>query len=75
MSKEEDRSKSDLAKLALKLPRPWIDGGVTAAEWCEAVDVIAAVAGKTLLRPPSMAPTVDPRNPVNACGFKPKGTA
>lgn len=27
-----------IARLALKLPRPWIDGGVTAKEWCDAVD-------------------------------------
>jgi len=38
----DEMSKSDLARLALKLPRPWIDGGVTAKEWCEAVDIIKA---------------------------------
>jgi hypothetical protein len=67
-------TKVDLAKLALKLPRPWIDGGVTADEWCEAVDVIAAVAGKSLLRKPSVAPAVDPRKPA-PMSFKPKGMA
>ena len=35
---------ADLAKQALKLPRPWIDGGVTAQEWCDAVDAIKAAA-------------------------------
>lgn len=58
----------DIAGLALKLPRPWIDGGVTAAEWCE------AVAGKSLLRAPSQAPAVDPRKPA-PIGFKPRGAA
>lgn len=67
-------TKADLAKMALKLPRPWIDGGVTADEWCEAVDVVRAVAGKSLLRAPSAAPAVDPRKPAPR-GFKPKGMA
>jgi hypothetical protein len=33
-----------IARLALKLPRPWIDGGVTAKEWCDAVDEIREIA-------------------------------
>jgi hypothetical protein len=28
-----------LRELGRKIARPWIDGGVTAKEWCEAVDV------------------------------------
>ena len=67
-------TKADLARQALKLPRPWIDGGVTADDWCEAVDVIAAVSGKSLLRAPSSAPVVDPREPAPR-GFKPRGIA
>jgi len=27
-----------LRSLGKKIARPWIDGGVTAKEWCEAVD-------------------------------------
>jgi hypothetical protein len=27
-----------LRELGRKIARPWIDGGVTAKEWCEAVD-------------------------------------
>ena len=63
----------DIPGLALKLPRPWIYGGVTAAEWCEAVDVISAVSGKSLLRAPSSAPAVGPGGPTT--GFKPRGIA
>lgn len=37
-------TKVEIAKIAMKLPRPWMDGGVTAAEWCEAVDIINAVS-------------------------------
>jgi len=33
-----------IARLAMKLPRPWIDGGVTLKEWCEAVDEILELA-------------------------------
>jgi hypothetical protein len=74
MMDEENTTKEDIARLALKLSRPWIDGGVTATEWCEAVDIIFAVAGKTLLRAPSAAPSIDPHKPANG-GFKPKGVA
>lgn len=29
-----------LRKAARKIARPWIDGGITAREWCDAVDMI-----------------------------------
>jgi hypothetical protein len=37
-------TKEQLARLAMKLPLPWIGGNITAKEWCEAVDAILKVA-------------------------------
>lgn len=45
----------DALKGAMKLPRPWMDGGVTFEDWCEAFDKIeAALAGKA--RPAKCGP-------------------
>lgn len=67
-------STAEISQLALKIPLPWLNGEITAAEWCEAVDIVQAAAGKSLLRAPSAAPAVDLHKPTPR-GFKPQGMA
>lgn len=44
--KSENLEMYEALKMAYRLPRPWMDGGITFAEWETAVDRIERVIAK-----------------------------
>jgi hypothetical protein len=46
-----------LEQAVKKVPRPWIDGGVTPTEWAEAFDVIDEAIAALRQRPQEERPT------------------